>query len=151
MKKILLPLLAVLALFSCKKTKSPEEQFNYDTELIKKYITDKGLTAQSTAEGIYYTIDVAGTGTTSPTPSNIVNVKYKGYLLNGTVFDENATGFESRLSGLIAGWQIGLQKFKKGTKGKLLIPSLYGYGSYAQGSIPANSALVFEIELLDVK
>ena len=86
-----------------------------------------------------------------PTPSNIITVKYKGYLLDGTVFDQNTTGVDFRLGSLIRGWQIGFQKFKKGGKGKLLIPSALGYGSAAQGNIPKNSVLIFDVELVDIK
>jgi FKBP-type peptidyl-prolyl cis-trans isomerase FkpA len=150
MKKVLLLLSFVMTILSCKKEKSPEEQLAFDIEIIKKYIADNKLTALSTAEGVYYTIDVDGTGST-PTPSNLVTVKYKGYLTDGKAFDENTTGIEFRLSGLIAGWQIGLQKYKKGTKGKLLIPSAYGYGTSGQGSIPGNAVLVFDIELVSFK
>jgi FKBP-type peptidyl-prolyl cis-trans isomerase FkpA len=52
---------------------------------------------------------------------------------------------------LIEGWQIGIPKFGKGGKGKLLVPSRLGYGSSDRGSIPANSTLIFDIELLDWK
>lgn len=152
MKKLLFLLsLVTILVGSCKKERSPEEQFMYDVELIKKYNTDKNLNAQATPEGVYYVIEVDGTGTQTPTPSNTVNVKYKGYLLDGTVFDQNTSGIEFRLSGLIRGWQIGLQKFKKGAKGKLLIPSAYGYGAIAQSGIPRNSVLVFDIELVNIK
>ena len=67
------------------------------------------------------------------------------------MFDENTAGVEFRLGGLIAGWQIGLQKYKKGTKGKLLIPSGYGYGPSGQGSIPGNAVLIFDIEMVSFK
>ena len=150
MKKLLL-LLSLFSVFACKKDKSAEEQLAYDIELIKKYISDKSLTALSTPEGVYYTMDVVGTGTQMPTPSNIVTVKYKGYLQDGTVFDQNTTGVDFRLGSLIRGWQIGFQKFKKGGKGKLLIPSALGYGSAAQGNIPKNSVLIFDVELVDIK
>ncbi len=151
MKKLLFLLSLITIMASCKKEKSPEEQLLFDVELIKKYNTDKGLNAQATPEGVYFVIETDGTGTQTPTPSNTVNVKYKGYLLDGTVFDQSTTGIEFRLSGLIQGWQIGLQKFKKGAKGKLLIPSGYGYGSTAQSGIPKNSVLVFDIELVNIK
>ena len=150
MKKLLL-LLSVFSFFACKKEKSAEEQLAFDIELIKKYIADNKLTALSTPEGVYYTIDVAGTGTQMPTPSNIIVAKYKGSFLDGSVFQENTAGFESRLSGVIQGWQIGFQKFKKGGKGKLLIPSGLGYGNTARDGIPKNSVLIFDVELVDIK
>ena len=72
-------------------------------------------------DGLYYIIDSTGTGT-NPTVSSTVTVKYKGYLLDETVFDQSTTGYTIALSNVIAGWQIGIPKFKKGGKGKLLIP-----------------------------
>jgi FKBP-type peptidyl-prolyl cis-trans isomerase FkpA len=125
-----------------------------EDKLINDFLTSKSWKADKTDEGIYYIIDVQGTGsTTTPTPSNTVTMKYKGYLLDGTVFDQSVAGKDliSPLYGLIKGWQIGVPKFKKGGKGKLLIPSAYAYGSSGQGSIPGYSPLVFEIELVDFK
>ena len=149
MKKVLIFsfLLAVLGgSVACKKDVDQDK-------LINDYLTKKGWTAEKTPEGVYYIIDVQGTGsTTTPTPSNTVTVKYKGYLLDETVFDANqTTGITYPLRNLITGWQIGLAKFKKGGKGKLLIPSAYGYGASGSGSIPGNAPLVFEIELVDFK
>lgn len=129
---------------SCTKTDDRP-----DSEKIQAYIKDKGWNAQSTPEGLYYVIDSLGTGTAYPTLNSTVSVKYKGYLLDGTVFDSNQTGISFGLRQVIQGWQIGIPKFKKTGRGKLLIPSALGYGSRAVGSIPANSVLIFEIELLD--
>ena len=150
MKKLLFLLSLIAVMASCKKALSPEEQLATDVAKIKDYITAKNLKALATPESVYYVIDVEGTGT-PPTPSNTIVANYKGYLLDGTVFDQSSTPFTSRLSGLIQGWQIGFQKFKKGGKGKLLIPSALGYGTSGQGSIPANSVLIFDVELIDVK
>ena len=143
MKKYWLVCAALMGFAACKKTASEDEQ-------IRNYLTANGLTAQSTPEGIYYIIDSVGTGSTSPTPSNSVTVKYKGYLLNGTQFDAG-TLQNYNLSGLILGWQIGLQKFKKGGKGKLFIPSPYGYGTYGSGPIPGKTPIAFDIELIDFR
>ena len=54
------------------------------------------------------------------------------------------------LSGVIQGWQEGIPLFKEGGSGILLIPSALGYGSQSVGSIPANSVLIFDINLIDV-
>ncbi len=131
---------------SCTKTDDRP-----DSEKIQEYIAAKGWNAQVTPEGLYYVIDSLGIGTNYPTINSTVRVKYKGYLLDETVFDSNqsATGISFGLSQVIKGWQIGIPKFKKTGRGKLLIPSALGYGSRAVGSIPANSVLIFEIELLD--
>ena len=126
---------------------------NYEDDLLKAFITKKGWSAQSTPEGVYYVIDSVGTGA-NPAVSNAVTVFYKGYLLDETVFDSRLrpnTPVEFGLSNVIKGWQIGLPKFKSGSKGKLLIPSAYAYGSTATTAIPANSPLIFEIELVSFR
>ncbi len=101
---------------------------------------------------MYYQILNPGTGAT-PTDLSKVFVAYTGKLLNGTVFDAQpnagATGWQ--LGGLIDGWRIGLPLIKKGGKIRLVIPSAYGYGCKTQGSIPSNSVLYFEIDLIDVQ
>ena len=92
-----------------------------------------------------------GTGAT-PLLTDYVNIKFKGYLLNETlVSDSRDSAIEFKLNELIVGWKIGFQKFKAGSKGTLLIPSAYGYGSRAQGTIPANSVLVFDVELVSFR
>ena len=143
MKKIIFLVLTVCLFFACSKSKSEDQQ-------IQDYLAKKNWTAQTTPEGLYYIIDSTGTGA-NPTVSSTVTVKYKGYLLDETVFDQSTTGLTIGLNSVIAGWQIGIPKFKKGGKGKLLIPSSLGYGSYGAGSIPGNAPLVFEIELVNFK
>jgi FKBP-type peptidyl-prolyl cis-trans isomerase FkpA len=126
---------------------------NYEDDLIKAYITKKGWTAEVTPEGVYYVTDVAGTGA-NPALNNSITVFYKGYLLDEKVFDSRLapnTPVEFALGNLIKGWQIGFQKFKAGGKGKLLIPSAYGYGSTGTSAIPPNSPLVFEVELVSFR
>lgn len=145
--------LAVLSLFvffsSCKKQ---EDEINYDTidrEKIQEYIKDHNLNANSTPSGLYYVIEKPGTGQTPGLYSN-VKIKYKGYLLSGKIFDEAKTPAVLNLSQVIKGWQEGIPKFKEGGEGLLLIPSKLGYGGRANGDIPANSVLIFEIKLEEV-
>jgi FKBP-type peptidyl-prolyl cis-trans isomerase FkpA len=166
MKKLffLVALFAFISV-SCKKTLTPEQnlaeaikkvqandaaQVATDVEKIKKYITDNKLTATATPEGIYYVTEEAGLGVDYPRVNSSVLARYKGYLLDGNVFDDSKGAAVSfNLQQVIVGWTIGMQKFKKRSKGKLLIPSPYGYGGNAQGKIPANSVLIFDIELTD--
>jgi FKBP-type peptidyl-prolyl cis-trans isomerase FkpA len=127
-----------------------EDQFTTDTTLIVKYIADSSLVAQvDTTYGFYYVIEELG-DENHPTTSSYIEVKYKGYLLDGTVFyetEENAT-ISSSLSSLISGWQIGLPLIGEGGKIKLILPSYYAYGMYDYGSIPSNSVVIFDIELV---
>jgi FKBP-type peptidyl-prolyl cis-trans isomerase FkpA len=142
--------LFVLLFLSCKK-KSSVNQPEEDEKIITNYIADKKLNAKATGSGLYYVITTQGTGT-MPVAESIVTVKYKGYLADGTIFDQtNNGGATFNLTGVIKGWQEGIPLFNKGGKGMLLIPSALGYGSKSQGNIPANSVLIFDVELLDVK
>ena len=126
------------------------DQHATDIQQIEQYLLDNQLTAQSTDSGLHYIITKDGLGD-HPNLQSEVKMRYRGYLLDGTVFDQvTGTDFiEFPLSGFIPGWQEGVQKFKKGGEGTLLIPSRLGYGNRAQGSIPANSVLLFDIELID--
>ncbi len=87
---------------------------------------------------------------------SVVSVQYRGWLTNGTLFDESYSKpapftFTEGDHRVIAGWEEGLLGMKVGGKRRLVVPPGVGYGSAAQGSIPANSVLVFDIELLSVK
>lgn len=150
MKIIFTVFICLIVLSSCKVTTVNQPEL--DDQLIQGYLFANNLNATKTPSGLYYIMTVEGTGV-SPTVASTVEVKYTGYLLDDTVFDQTATGktFTSSLSGLITGWQIGIPLMKKGGKAMLIIPSALGYGSRAIGPIPANSVLVFEIELIDVK
>ena len=95
-------------------------------------------------------INEEGSGN-KPTLLDEVTVFYKGYLTSGEVFD--LTGVEPAtfpLGSVIEGWQEGIPYFKPGGSGILLIPSHLGYGSRGAGSIPPNSVLIFDIELVRV-
>jgi FKBP-type peptidyl-prolyl cis-trans isomerase len=102
------------------------------------------------------TDEVVGTGAEAKEGSTIT-VKYTGTLDNGTVFDstEKQGGqpatFTLAKGQLIDGWVQGIPGMKVGGKRKLVIPPELGYGAQAQGSIPPNSTLTFEIELVEVK
>ena len=149
MLRFILPLLSlILVLSSCKKDKDQNEQ---DEETIKEYIASHGLNAQSTGSGLYYVIENPGTGKT-PNYNSDVQVVYKGFLTDGTVFDESSsTGIWLNLQQVIIGWQEGIPLFNEGGSGTLLIPSALGYGNQASGSIPPNSVIIFEITLRDVR
>ena len=127
-----------------------ESQREIDERLIMEYVDENGLDAQSTASGLYYVIDQPG-GNEKPTLDNRVFVKYTGRLLNGSQFDSsNGNTVDFPLSGVIQGWREGMQLFGRGGKGMLIIPSHLGYGQRGAGSsIPPNSVLVFDVELVN--
>ena len=132
---------SLITLWSCGKDEPSVDQ----RQLIRDYIADNGLQADSTASGLFYVIDEPGNNE-HPTLHDNITIAYTGRLLNGHIFDSDLS-FTYRLDGLILGWQEGIPLFGKGGKGKLIIPSHLGYGDQAVGDIPANSVLVFDIEL----
>ncbi len=149
MKNILFALLPILLLTTACKEK--EDQSEIDRQIILDYIDAHNLNAQSTASGLYYVIEKEGSGK-SPGAKSDVQVIYKGYLTSGKVFDESpAAGSWFNLSQVIAGWREGIPLFMEGGQGKLLVPSSLGYGSKAVQGIPANSVMIFDITLKDVR
>ena len=129
------------------------ELIDYDAENkseILEYVTDNELNAVESESGLFYVIDEQGTGD-FPVETSSVTVAYKGYFTNGDVFDESTeSGITSQLNNFIPGWIEGLQYFKEGGKGKLLIPSSLAYGRYGNQNIPGGSVLVFEVNLISV-
>lgn len=109
---------------------------------------------KTTASGLQYKIIKEGTGK-RPTKENTVKVHYTGKLIDGKVFDssvQRGQPVEFKLGGVIPGWTEGLQLIKEGGKIELYIPPNLGYGERGAGqTIPPNSALIFEVELLEVK
>lgn len=85
-----------------------------------------------------------------------VKVNYRGWLTTGQLFDDTyqrGKSFEFQLGTgrVIAGWEQGLVGMKVGGKRRLIVPPVAGYGAEVHDPIPANSVLVFDIELLEVK
>lgn len=134
-------------------------QVKIDQEAIVAYLKQHNIQAQHTASGLYYVIHQEGTGETGK-PGVTVSVNYTGKLLNGKTFDSNTDPeFKHQqpfslvlgTGSVIKGWEEGLALLKKGTKATLYIPSGLAYGSQDRSpTIPANSVLVFDVEILDM-
>ena len=105
--------------------------------------------AVTTTTGLRYTVIKAGTGP-KPTDTDYVLVAYKGALKDGTVFDQQARA-PFPVNAVVPGFSEGLKQMQKGGKYRLWIPPQLGYGDRATGPIPANSELIFDVELLDFK
>jgi len=118
---------------------SAEDQLKTDIKKIEAYLDENGLVAQSTASGLHYIIEEPGTGG-HPTLDDQVTVNYKGYLLDGNVFDQT--------SGTPISFE-GIPLFQKGGKGKLFIPSGLGYGANPPSGIPSRAVLAFDVDLVD--
>ena len=115
------------------------------------FAKEKGVKTSKT--GLLYKVEKEGTGD-APKDSDTVVVNYKGTLIDGKEFDNSYTRGEPlsfRLDGVIPGWTEGLKNIKKGGKIKMVIPPDLAYGKTGVPGIPANSTLVFDVELLDSK
>lgn len=141
-------LLPLLLLTACGDDGRPQSQI--DRDLIREYLADNNLDAIEHPSGVFYNITQEGNGEFPNARSKVV-VTYKGYFLDGEVFDETAPGdrLEIELTRLIPGWQIAIPLLSKGGAGTFYIPSRLGYGISGSGDIPPNTVLVFDIELID--
>jgi len=155
MKKILFALSVVIILFAadgcirdsvCKNKTVESEQAT-----IVNYAATQGISATAHSSGLYYQVTNPGSGP-APVSGSQISIKYTGKLLDGTIFDDqSANPVVYALNGMIQGFQIGLKLIQKGGTIKLIVPSSLAYGCNGFGSVPGNSILYFEIELVDVQ
>ena len=118
----------------------------------------KGTPTSATANVPFSTVDVrVGTGPEA-TSGQTATISYAGYLYSasaagnkGTAFDAGSFSFVVGSNSVIPGFSQGVQGMRVGGFRRVIIPPSLGYGSQANGPIPANSTLLFEIELLSVQ
>lgn len=108
-----------------------------------------------TESGLQLKIFNPGTGD-FPAPGDMVTAHYTGKLLDGTIFDSSVQrktpfSFEVGTGQVIKGWDEGFQLLKKGAVATMIIPAELAYGTRQMGTIPANSVLIFDVELLEIK
>lgn len=152
MKKLLLLFVAVATILTaCKKGTEAKTEAEVEEAQIQTYIKNNSVTDLSKdSRGVYYKVLKAGTGTIAPDTAATVRVTYNGKLLDGTTF-ESTTGSTLGLATTIKGWQYGLSHITQGGRIMLIVPSKLGYGNRVQSSIPANSVLIFTIDLLGIQ
>jgi FKBP-type peptidyl-prolyl cis-trans isomerase len=122
----------------------------------KKFLADnaarKGVIVLPS--GLQYRVIKAGHGLSPRNPMDKVTVLYKGWLINGKVFDATPPGHPAhfQVNGLIRGWTEALQRMKEGDEWELAIPARLAYGADGAGNglIPPNQTLVFDMALLEV-
>lgn len=135
-----------------KQQQKAEENLKKSRRFLEENKAKSGV--KTTESGLQYKVLEEGSGA-SPSLSDTVVVHYKGTLIDGTEFDNSrkrGQPAEFQLSGVIKGWQEGLQLMKEGAKYKLFIPPELGYGQRGAGqNIGPNEALIFDVELIEVK
>jgi len=135
------------------KAQAPKDTSKTNKEAKLEGTKLKDFTPVEKIDTLSSTDPVAGTGQELKA-GDTVTAHYTGALAkDGTIFQSSHDGgqpFTSPLSGLIKGWQQGLLGMKVGGTRRLMIPADLAYGSQAQSGIPANSDLVFDIELVSI-
>lgn len=132
------------------------ERFKANKADGEKYLADnaKKENVHVTASGLQYEILKEGNGK-KPSATDTVVCHYEGTLIDGKMFDSSIKRGEPAtfpLNQVIAGWTEGLQLMQEGAKYRFFIPYELGYGERGAGaSIPPFSALVFDVELIEVK
>jgi FKBP-type peptidyl-prolyl cis-trans isomerase FkpA len=135
---------------------------------IEKYIADNNLKVTKTASGLNYVVSKEGSGA-KPAPGDTVVVNYVGKFLSGKVFDTSIKSeaikakipvnpmnpykpirFPIGVTGMIPGWNEGLQLLTKGSKATFVIPSSLAYGEQGNGMIQPFTPLAFDVELVDI-
>lgn len=156
MKKIILLLTALIPLLliqGCLKNKNEclAKTVQSEEAAMQAYAATIGMAYIRHPAGLYYQITNQGSGT-AVTSNSRVSVIYTGKLLDGTVFDQATTAtVPYPVSGFITGWQYGLPFLNKSGTIRLLIPSSLAYGCKVVGTIPANSVLYFDVQVVDVQ
>lgn len=104
----------------------------------------------TTASGLQYKMLSPGQpGAAKPTDADVALVNYEGKLLDGTTFDKSQQPTPMPVTGVVPGFSEALKLMPKGSKYRFWLKPELGYGDKATGPIPANSTLVFDVELLD--
>lgn len=140
----------IQGLLQQRTSRIAERQKATSAAYIDKVATEPG--AEKTPSGLVYREITPGTGP-SPKATDTVKVHYRGTLVNGTEFDSSYKRNEPAefaLNGVIPCWTEGVQKMRVGGKARLVCPSNLAYGDRGRPSIPGGSALIFEIELLEI-
>jgi FKBP-type peptidyl-prolyl cis-trans isomerase FklB len=136
---------------AAKRQQSMGENKKKGDAFLADYKAQAGVLSSPT--GVLYKIIKEGTGK-KPAESDMVEVNYRGALINGTEFDATEPGKPAKLkvSALIPGWKQALSMMPVGSKWHIVIPSVLAYGERGVGNdIGPNEVLVFDLELLAIK
>jgi len=148
---ILVLILIFIGIFNTACHNSKSNIVPYQT--IEQYINKNFPDTEPTQSGMYL-IKEQCTSNEPLVAGDWVKVHYTGYLIDSTVFDSSlkrneAFEFQLGTNSVIPGWEEAISLMKVGEKATAIIPSYLGYGSSANGSIPANADLIFSLEIVD--
>ena len=139
-----------------KQRAAAAEKYKDNKEKGEAWLANKAMEEGVVAlpSGLLYQVLNEGSGK-KPTAADTVECHYEGRLIDGTVFDSSYKRGESAtfpLNGVIAGWTEGVQLMSEGAKYRFFIPYTLGYGERGAGqAIPPFAALIFDVELIEVK
>ncbi len=148
MKKFFILTLLTFSLSACK-TYNEKDLQQFDVK-IQHYLKNHHLEMERTNSGLYYHIEKEGEGEFIKF-TDVVSFKYKGRLLDGTVFDEASKPVTFEIKQLIGAWKEMMLYLKPGGKAQLIAPPQLGYGDRDLDDIPPHSILIFDIEVVEVK
>ena len=155
LNSIVLLMLLAFVIVACDKEDTKKEDEKIALEAYIKSLEAAGDTLEPTASGMYYIETLEGTGEQAVV-GKYAKVRYKGSLIDGTVFDTNIDNGKDPFSfiigvdNVIQGWHEGIAYMKVGGQATLIIPSDLGYGDREVSTIPPYSTLIFEVELIEV-
>lgn len=119
-------------------------------EYLENFKKEKGV--KELDNGALIQLSRAGKGKT-PKADDTIKVHYTGTLIDGTKFDssiDRGEAFQTKLTDVIPCWTKAMQQMKKGARAKVVCPPETAYGNRPVGQIPANSVLVFDVEMIEM-
>ena len=148
-------LLCAPTIACAQKERAPKAKYDLSDASNQKFLTDYAAKPGvfKTADGLQYRVLKAGKGKSPQSGADMVTVTYKGWLINGKVFDQTQKGQTADFPAgqLIPGWVEALSLMKEGDSWELVLPSELGYGESGAGNdIPPNQTLVFTMTLIKV-
>jgi FKBP-type peptidyl-prolyl cis-trans isomerase len=158
MIKIVNILVVLLFLFSCNSADNQVfvqiDKNKNEEELLQDYLKLNNVKVEPLISGLYVIEIKKGDGD-YPIPTKQVKVLYKGYLIDGSLFDKShiktPLEFSFGVGKVIRGWDEGISKMREGGEYRLIIPSYLAYGNLGYGNIQPNATLIFDMKLLEVE
>ena len=146
---------AAVLLAGCGDDNAGAPHYDLSPESNQKFLADNAARkdVKTTPDGLQYRIINSGHGRQVTSPTDVVTVTYKGWTIDGHVFDRTQHGQTASFPAgqLIPGWVEALRMMHAGDEWQLVIPSDLGYGAEGGGdAIPPNQTLVFNMQLISV-